>query len=124
MLKMSTMNCEIKFKTLIKGLMCLMIFFQSLVAKSQTNTFPSTGNVGIGTTSPGYLLDVQGGAVNIQAGANYYYRAGSYLTLGNSNFNNRPYLSFNAVLTSSSSTNSFTPAYNAGSGLILWGDAG
>jgi hypothetical protein len=29
-----------------------------VVAYSQTNTFPATGNVGIGTTTPGYNLDI------------------------------------------------------------------
>ena len=32
-------------------------------AHGQTNTFPSSGNVGIGTTSPGDLLSVSGGNI-------------------------------------------------------------
>lgn len=32
----------------------------SLAVYSQTNTFPTTGNVGIGTTTPAYKLDVNG----------------------------------------------------------------
>ncbi len=35
----------------------------SAISAAQTNTFPSSGNVGIGTTSPGAMLDVAG-AIN------------------------------------------------------------
>ena len=38
---------------------------------SQTNTFPLTGNVGIGTTNPTKLLDVQD--VNAGAGESYIW---------------------------------------------------
>ena len=35
------------------------------VCHAQTNTFPSTGNVGVGTVSPAWKLDVRGGGVSI-----------------------------------------------------------
>ena len=41
---------------LIIGIVCLI----STTVDAQTNTFPTTGNVGIGTTTPGYSLDVVG----------------------------------------------------------------
>jgi hypothetical protein len=96
----------------------------TVILSAQTNIFPTNGNAGIGTTSPGYALDIRAGSVAIETGAGIFYRAGPYVTMGNSAYNNRPYISFNAVLTTSSGTNAFTPAYNAGSGLVLWGDAG
>lgn len=36
-----------------------------LTARSQTNIFPSTGNVGIGTTTPTSKLDVKGGITSV-----------------------------------------------------------
>lgn len=85
------------------------------------------GNVGIGTTNPGYKLDIPNGSVNIGTGANIAYRAGSYVSIGNMSYNNAPYIAFNAFLTTSdipTSKNLFTPTYNAGGGLIIKGDAG
>ena len=38
----------------------LIVFCLSQITFGQTNTFPSTGNVGIGTTTPNYTLDVVG----------------------------------------------------------------
>jgi len=39
-----------------------------LRGNGQSNTFPSTGNVGIGTTSPTSRLDVEGGSITIGGG--------------------------------------------------------
>jgi hypothetical protein len=36
------------------------------------NTFPSSGNVGIGTTSPAYSLDIAGGSINVQTSPGQY----------------------------------------------------
>jgi hypothetical protein len=85
------------------------------------------GNVGIGTANPGYKLDIAGGSVNIGAGANTAYRAGSYVSIGNMSYTNTPYIAFNAFLTTSDITtgkNLVTPNYNAGSGLIIRGEGG
>jgi len=38
---------------------------------AQTNTFPSTGNAGVGTTSPSQKLEVSGGAIKITGGGLY-----------------------------------------------------
>lgn len=42
----------------------LFLLFSALIVKAQTNTFPASGNVGIGTTSPAGLLDVHGAYYN------------------------------------------------------------
>ncbi len=68
--------------------------------------------------------------VIIQNGANVYYRAFPYLTMGNTAYSYFPYISFNAVLTKSDVTtgvNEFTPQFSNGSGaggLIIKGEAG
>ncbi|HWV67134.1 hypothetical protein [Chitinophaga sp.] len=85
------------------------------------------GNVGIGTINPAHKLDVQNGSVNIGKGANTAFRAGDYLSMGNMSFTNTPYIAFNATLTTSdisAGKNLVTPAYNAGSGLIIRGEGG
>lgn len=67
------------------------------------------------------------GSVTIPPGANNSYRAGNYVSIGNMVWGNEPYISFNAILTTSdlqTGINSFTPAYNPGGGLIIAGDAG
>ena len=40
----------------------LIVFVSQRVLIAQTNTFPPSGNVGIGTTSPGAKLEVRHGA--------------------------------------------------------------
>ncbi|ACU59998.1 hypothetical protein [Chitinophaga pinensis] len=82
------------------------------------------GNFGIGTTNPSNKLDVANGSINIGAGANIAYKAGSYLSMGNMLYTNTPYISFNALLTTSDNKNLFTPNYNAGGGLVIRGEAG
>jgi len=65
------------------------------------------------------------GSAYVLGGANSYYKAGAYLTMGNSNFGGFPYLGFNSLLTTSSSTNNlFSPYYTSGgAGLVIRGDA-
>jgi len=67
------------------------------------------------------------GSVFIPTGANNAYRAGNYVSIGNMSYLNTPYISFNALLTTSdipTGVNAFTPHWNAGGGLLLMGDAG
>ena len=49
---------------------CIAAF--TVRAAAQSNTFPTSGNVGIGTTNPGATLDVygNGGSANINVGTN------------------------------------------------------
>ena len=44
----------------MKHFVLVLLAFASFFAKGQTNTFPSSGNVGIGTLSPQWKLDVNG----------------------------------------------------------------
>jgi len=57
----------------MKELFIVMIALLAFQLNSQTNTFPSSGNVGIGTTTPGSKLTVKGN-VNIGDNANYRLR--------------------------------------------------
>jgi hypothetical protein len=43
-------------------LFVLLYFFVAFFAKGQANTFPSSGNVGIGTSMPSHKLNVSGAA--------------------------------------------------------------
>jgi len=43
-----------------------LLLFISTVSFSQTNTFPASGNVGIGTASPTRKLDIVGDGVNLE----------------------------------------------------------
>lgn len=49
---------------------CSFTFLGAPEIQAQTNTFPSSGNVGIGTTSPNSLLTLQG-TLNLNVRANY-----------------------------------------------------
>jgi hypothetical protein len=44
------------------GIACVWV---TLAASAQTNTFPPSGNVGIGTTAPQAKLDIQGGGLRV-----------------------------------------------------------
>jgi hypothetical protein len=47
---------------------CSFMFLGAHEIQAQTNTFPSSGNVGIGTTSPGEKLTISGGNLYISNG--------------------------------------------------------
>lgn len=60
----------------------LVLVLLSRVAAAQTNTFPSSGNVGVGTTSPNTLLDVRGNTTvvgNVVSEANASQNSGAGL---------------------------------------------
>jgi hypothetical protein len=50
---------------------------------AQTNTFPSSGNVGIGTTSPGSKLDISSGKISVQPAASGQFMLINDPTWGN-----------------------------------------
>jgi len=43
-----------------KSILVILLLLISVIGYAQTNTFPSSGNVGIGTTAPNGLLDIKG----------------------------------------------------------------
>ncbi len=45
-----------------KAILFFVLLFAGSMAKAQTNTFPTSGSVGIGTTSPSALFEVRGNA--------------------------------------------------------------
>jgi hypothetical protein len=77
----------------------------------------SGSNVGIGTTSPRSALDVYSAD-----GVNHGIRLGAYWEFNNTAYNTQAFWGINAVLTTSNistSTNLFSPIYNAGSGMVM-----
>jgi hypothetical protein len=67
-------------------LSALFVILCALPASAQTNTFPASGSVGIGTTSPGAILDVEGsGGVLLNAG-NLSVGVASPFTWNSSNY--------------------------------------
>jgi hypothetical protein len=44
----------------------LLLLFSSRIVDGQSNTFPVSGNVGIGTTSPAKALDIHGDGINLE----------------------------------------------------------
>ncbi|MEC7262905.1 MAG: hypothetical protein VXW38_04130 [Bacteroidota bacterium] len=49
----------------MKYLMSILVFGASISIAAQTNTFPSDGNVGVGTSNPGYKLEMNEGDLGI-----------------------------------------------------------
>jgi hypothetical protein len=89
------------FALILVANLCVPLF-------GQTNTFPSTGNVGIGTTSPAYKLDLIGNArFNLGSG-------GGQLTLASNPNDNSVYLeAFDSAFDGGSASNLFiTGAYS------------
>ncbi|MFP5041660.1 hypothetical protein [Parasediminibacterium sp. JCM 36343] len=101
----------------------------NIFSNSQDNNY-FLGNVNIGTKTSADRLHVSDGSLGLDNGQGNHLKAGSYLTLGNMDYGNCPYISFNALLTKSdeaTSTNEFTPFWagdSNASGLIIRGDAG
>ena len=69
-------------RRILLPLLCLLISTQYIYG--QTNTFPATGNVGIGTTSRNTSLQVVGTTLNSTANVNYYHNVASYNYAGSS----------------------------------------
>jgi hypothetical protein len=67
-------------RTLIQLSVCMVVLAMS--AAAQTNTFPATGDVGIGTTSPAYSLDIVGN-LRLSTANPYIYINGTYSGLPN-----------------------------------------
>jgi hypothetical protein len=64
-----------------------LVNLSAIVVAQTTNTFPSSGNVGIGTASPQAKLDVIGGDIHINSGDpdpenNHIYWASHGLVMG------------------------------------------
>jgi hypothetical protein len=57
-------------------LVALACAVSPLFVRAQSNTFPSTGNVGIGTSSPSYLFQVAGGAIGIDGSQGAIFTSG------------------------------------------------
>jgi len=85
------------------------------------------GNLTVGSKSlTSDKLHVSNGILGVDNGANNFIKAGDYLSIGNTNVDNFPYIGFNAQLTKSTgSVNEFSP-YSAATanaaGLIIKGD--
>ncbi|WP_312555941.1 hypothetical protein [Empedobacter brevis] len=74
-------------------LSALMVFIGSTSLFAQSNVFPTSGNVGIGTSAPTESLEVKNGNIK-WANSKLTTDQGGAIQLSASNVNTRPYISF------------------------------
>ena len=100
----------------------ILLIAQATVGYAQTNTFPASGNVGIGTTIPGAALDVQGSSSSASTNFNGYLDPGALISGISSNRNSGAAIyGMNAPSGSGASGYGVYGESDSGSGAVSYG---